>query len=98
MAERSVNLTDLEDQPFMKARWEEIVQHSIVINEAEWDEVDEGLLNLMLDESDAETWGIYPVLSLTPQGTVAEYNVNLPYQYMTFEQLLTAAAARTAAT
>jgi hypothetical protein len=94
----AVTLQDLEDRPFQAARWREVIEHTIVVSGAELDEVNEGFITLFLDEDDANMWGIYSILSISPGGTVAEYNVNIPYHYPTFTHLLTAAAARTAAT
>lgn len=80
---------------FEKARLEEISQHSCVIEQTTRDE--EGFLSVCLDKDSADTWGIYERLWIDSGGRIAEAMVNQPYYYSTFSQLLTAAAARTAA-
>lgn len=77
-------------------RWREVYDHTIAILSADYDE-ESGQLVLTLDEEDADTWGIYPILVIAPNGSVAEYQVAIPFYYQSFADLITASAVKTIA-
>lgn len=84
------------ENPGVISRWQEVLDHRITVVEALPDS--DGGVILGLDKEDAEQWGLYPVLAISPEGTIAEQNVDIPFQYKAFQGLLKAAAVRTAST